>query len=62
MLDTVKKYIQEIPDTDFNSYYQTYICNVQDENLEIESHISDNTFNDVRKLIARIRKEISNLQ
>lgn len=60
MLETVKKYIQELPDIDFNSYYQNYVLSVQDENIGIESK-QFNTFNDINKLIAKIQRELGNI-
>ena len=58
MLETVKSYIKEIPDMDFTDYYQQYIFSVQDNNLALESNISDKSFNDISKLISKIQKEI----
>ena len=52
MLETVKSYIKEIPDMDFTDYYQQYIFSVQDNNLALESNISDKSFNDISKLIS----------
>jgi len=60
MLETVKKYIQELPDIDFNTYYQNYVLSVQDENIGIESK-QFNTFNDINKLIAKIQRELGNI-
>ena len=36
MLDTVKKYIKELPDVSFDEFYQGYICDVQDQNVMAE--------------------------
>ena len=38
MLETVKKYINEIPDVPFDEFYQGYICDVQDQNVLAEIH------------------------
>lgn len=62
MLDTIKQYIADLSDVDFNTYYQNYVCNVQDENIGLETSFSDNTFNNIGKLIARIQKELGNIQ
>lgn len=41
MLDTIKQYIRNIPDITFNEYYQSYIMQVQDRNIESElKHLS----------------------
>jgi len=58
MLETVKKYIAELPDNDFNDYYQRYIFQIQDDNLSNERGVSDSTFNSINKLLNKIRKEI----
>lgn len=36
MLDTIKQYINNITDISFNEYYQSYIMQVQDMNIESE--------------------------
>ena len=61
MLDTVKQIIKELPEEDFNTYYQNYILSIQDENIGLEINSLDN-FTDIGRLIGRIRKELSNLQ
>ena len=41
MLDTIKQYIKNISDITFNEYYQSYIMQVQDRNIESElKHLS----------------------
>ena len=41
MLDTIKQYINNIIDISFNEYYQSYIMQVQDMNIESElKHLS----------------------
>ncbi len=62
MLDLVKSYIKDLPDIDFNTYYQQYVLSVQDENLMSETQISDSTFTNVSKLLVKIQREIGNLQ
>ena len=62
MLDTIKQYIANLSDVDFDTYYQNYVCDVQDENIGLENHFSDNTFNNIEKLIARIQKELGNIR
>ena len=49
MLDTIKQYITDLSDIDFNTYYQNYVCNVQDENIGLENSFSDTTFNNIGK-------------
>ena len=59
MLETIKSYIKELPDIDFDTYYQTYICNIQDSNVisEIGSIGLDTTLS-LDKLIAKLHKEL----
>jgi predicted proteasome-type protease len=41
MLDMIKQYINNITDISFNEYYQSYIMQVQDRNIESElKHLS----------------------
>lgn len=41
MLDMIKQYIKNISDITFNEYYQSYIMQVQDMNIESElKHLS----------------------
>ena len=41
MLDTIKQYIKNISDITFNEYYQSYIMQVRDRNIESElKHLS----------------------
>lgn len=66
MLETVQSYIRELPNVDFNTYYQQYVLSVQDENLMSETQISetrisDSTFSSVSKLLVKIQREIGNL-
>lgn len=62
MLETVRSYIAELPDISFNDYYQQYVFSIQDENIGLETQFSDNTFNSIGKLIAKIHKELGNIQ
>ena len=59
MLDTIKCYIKELPDQDFDDYYQDYIFRVQDQNLltEVES-IKTSDIMSLDKLIAKLHKEL----
>lgn len=59
MLDTIKAYIKELPDQDFDDYYQDYIFRVQDQNLlaEVES-IKTSDIMSLDKLIAKLHKEL----
>ena len=61
MLETVQSYIQELPNIDFNTYYQQYVLSIQDENILSESQISDSTFTSISKLLVKIQREIGNL-
>ena len=41
MLDKIKKYISDLSDITFNEYYQSYVMQVQDRNIEFElKHLS----------------------
>lgn len=41
MLDRIKQYISDLSDITFNEYYQSYIMQVQDRNIESElKHLS----------------------
>lgn len=61
MLETVKQYIEELPDIDFTDYYQQYIFSIQDENLGLETTFQDPTFEDINKLLGKIRKELGDI-
>ncbi len=61
MLETIKKYISETPDISFNDYYQQYIFAIQDENIGAETQFSDITFNNIEKIVLRIRKELGGI-
>jgi hypothetical protein len=59
MLETVKTYIDELPDIPFDQYYQDYVCRVQDQNIriEIDSLKSDDILS-LEQILARLHKEI----
>lgn len=59
MLETVKTYIDELPDIPFDQYYQDYVCRVQDQNIriEIDSFKSDDILS-LEQILARLHKEI----
>ena len=59
MLETVKTYIDELPDIPFDQYYQNYVCRVQDQNIkiEIDSFKSDDILS-LEQILARLHKEI----
>ena len=61
MLETVKNYIAELPDTSFDSFYQAYICRVQDQNIysELASLRTDDIVT-IDKLITRLNNELAN--
>ena len=59
MLETVKRYIKELPDQDFEDFYQNYIFNVQDQNITVEvSSVKTTDILSLEKLIAKLHKEL----
>ena len=59
MLETVKTYIWELPDTPFSIYYQNYICDVQDQNILLEvSSIKTEEVLTLERLMSLIRRKI----
>ena len=59
MLDTITEYIKELPDQDFDDYYQNYIFSVQDQNLLAEiGSIKTSDIMSLDKLIAKLHKEL----
>ena len=59
MLETVKRYIKELPDQDFEDFYQNYIFNVQDQNITVEvSSVKTTDILSLDKLIAKLHKEL----
>ena len=59
MLDSVKTYIKNAPNTNFTEYYQRYICSIQDQNIiaEVNSVKTDDILS-LDRLIAKLMKEI----
>lgn len=59
MLDTIKVYIKASPDIAFEDYYQNYIFEVQDQNINKEiSGVKPNDILALDKLIAKLHKEL----
>ena len=59
MLETVKTYIAELPDTPFEVFYQEYICDVQDQNIQMEiNSIQTDEILSVNKLLDKLHKVI----
>lgn len=59
MLDTIKYYINTLPDIPFSEYYQGYICKIQDYTLDQELKILRNSDAlSIDKLIAKLMKEM----
>lgn len=59
MLHTIKTYIKETPDIPFDEYYQRYIFNVQDMNIDSEiASIKTNDIISLDRLIAKLHKEL----
>lgn len=59
MLETIKSYIKDLPDTSFENYYQNYIFEVQDYNIEKEIRsIKTPDILSLDRLIARLHKEL----
>lgn len=59
MLNTIKTYIKETPDIPFDEYYQRYIFNVQDMNIDSEiASIKTNDIISLDRLIAKLHKEL----
>ena len=59
MLETVKSYINDSSDISFEDYYQNYIFEVQDRNIEAEVRsVKPNDILSLDKLIARLHKEL----
>lgn len=59
MLDTIKQYIDTLPDIPFSEYYQGYICKVQDYTLDQELKLLENSDAlSIDKLVDKIVKEL----
>lgn len=61
MLETIKSYIEELPEDTFDTFYQKYIFEVQDINIAKEvSGVKTDDILSLDRLIARLHKELSN--
>ena len=59
MLNTIKAYITELPEYNFDLYYQNYIFDVQDQNIFTEvNSIKTNDILSLDRLIAKLHKEL----
>ena len=59
MLETIKSYINGIPDIPFEDYYQNYICEVQDRNIESEiEFVQSDDILTMSALLTRLHKEL----
>lgn len=59
MLDTIKTYIKELPDQDFDDFYQQYIFRVQDQNIIAEvGSVKTSDILSLDRLIAKLHKEL----
>lgn len=59
MLDSIKRYIKELPDLEFGEFYQRYICDVQDENLLVEvGSVKTDDIISLNKLIEKLHKSL----
>ena len=59
MLTNIKQYIKEAPIEPFEVYYQKYICEVQDRNIEAEvNSVKTDDILSLDRLIARLHKEL----
>ena len=58
-LDTIKCYIKELPDQDFDDFYQQYIFRVQDQNIIAEvGSVRTSDILSLDSLIAKLHKEL----
>ena len=59
MLSTIKSYIENLPETDFFDFYQKYIFDVQDHNLQAEvNSIKSDDIISLDKFIDRLLHEV----
>lgn len=59
MLDTIKSYIKELPDQDFEDFYQEYIFRVQDQNIQAEvNSVNTTDILSLDRLITRLHGEL----
>lgn len=57
MLETIKTYINELPDIPFDTFYQEYICNIQDQNVQAEiNNIKADEIVSLTKLLDSLRR------
>ena len=59
MLNTIKVYITELPEYNFDLYYQKYIFDIQDQNILAEvNSVKSNDIISLDRLIAKLHKEL----
>ena len=59
MLETIKSYMHDLPEDSFDEFYQKYIFDVQDQNIETEvGSVKTSDILSLDKLIARLQKEL----
>lgn len=64
MLQTIKDYISNLPDKDFGSYYQEFICETQDRIIESDANgiqarfVSLDNVNDILSGINKLTEEL----
>ena len=59
MLDIIKAYIRDLPDTEFEDYFQQYIFDVQDQNIIAEvNSVKTTDILSLDRLIARLHNEL----
>lgn len=59
MLSTIKAYIENLPETEFFDFYQKYIFDVQDQNLQAEvNSIKSDDIISLDKFIDRLLHEV----
>lgn len=59
MLSTIKVYIENLPETEFFDFYQKYIFDVQDQNLQAEvNSIKSDDIISLDKFIDRLLHEV----
>ena len=57
MLDSIKTMIKELPELPFDVFYQEYICDVQDQNVQAEiATVQTDEIISLNKLIDKLRK------
>jgi hypothetical protein len=59
MLNTIKAYITELSEYNFDLYYQKYIFDIQDQNIFTEvNSIKTNDILSLDRFIAKLHKEL----